>query len=53
MIRKTKNGWEVRSETTGRRLGGPYPTKEQATKRLQQVEFFKHNASTKKKSGRR
>jgi hypothetical protein len=53
MIHKTKNGWEVRSEKTGRRLGGPYPTKEQATKRLQQVEFFKHSAFTKKKGEHR
>jgi len=53
MIRKTKNGWEVRAETTGKRLGGPYPTKEQAVKRLRQVEFFKHSAFHKKKGERR
>lgn len=42
MIRKTPKGYEVRSETTGRRLGGPYTTRAQAVERLRQVEAFKH-----------
>jgi hypothetical protein len=42
MIKKVKGGYEVVSEKTGRNLGGPYKTKEEAQKRLRQVEFFKH-----------
>lgn len=41
MIRKTSSGYKVVSQT-GKNLGGPYPTKRQATRRLQQVEYFKH-----------
>jgi hypothetical protein len=41
MIRKVKGGYQVLSEK-GRNLGGPYKTKEEAAKRLRQVEFFKH-----------
>jgi hypothetical protein len=41
MIVKVKGGYKVISETTGRNLGGPYKTKEEAQKRLRQVEFFK------------
>jgi hypothetical protein len=41
MIKKTKSGYKVTSES-GKNLGGPYPSKEQAQKRLQQVEYFKH-----------
>jgi hypothetical protein len=36
-----KGGYEVHSEK-GKNLGGPYKTKAEATKRLQQVEYFKH-----------
>jgi hypothetical protein len=43
MIKKVKGGYKVLSEKTGRNLGGPYKTKEEAKKRLQQVEFFKRN----------
>lgn len=43
MIRKTKKGYEVKSEKTGKNLGGPYKTKKDAEKRLRQVEYFKHN----------
>tara|TARA_R110000824_G_scaffold185016_2_gene365925 strand:+ start:219 stop:347 length:129 start_codon:yes stop_codon:yes gene_type:complete len=39
MIRKTKSGYRVVSKK-GKTLG-TYKTKAQATKRLQQVEFFK------------
>jgi len=42
MIKKVKEGYKVLSEKTGKNLGGPYKTKEEAVKRLQQVEFFKH-----------
>jgi hypothetical protein len=42
MIVKTSRGYEVKSEKTGRNLGGPYKTKAEAEKRLRQVEFFKH-----------
>jgi hypothetical protein len=41
MIVKVKGVYKVISETTGRNLGGPYKTKEEAKKRLRQVEFFK------------
>lgn len=41
MIVKTKNGYQVKSET-GKSLSRPNLTKEQAEKRLKQVEMFKH-----------
>ena len=41
MIKYTPEGWVVISETTGRKLGGPYPKKALAKKRLRQVEYFK------------
>ncbi len=41
MITKTAKGYAVKSEK-GKNLGGPYKTLEEAKKRLQQVEFFKH-----------
>lgn len=41
MIVKTAKGYAVKSEK-GRNLGGPYKTKEEAKKRLRQVEYFKH-----------
>ncbi len=40
MIRKVKQGWRVVAES-GRNMG-MYPTKEQAQKRLRQIEYFKH-----------
>jgi hypothetical protein len=43
MIKKVKGGYKVLSEKTGKNLGGPYKTREEASKRLKQVEFFKHN----------
>lgn len=43
MIKKVKGGYKVLSEKTGKNLGGPYKTKEEAAKRLRQVEYFKHN----------
>jgi len=42
MIIKRKAGYYVLSEKTRRNLGGPYKTRGEALKRLQQVEFFKH-----------
>jgi hypothetical protein len=41
MIKKVKGGYKVLSEKTRKNLGGPYKTKEEAKKRLHQVEFFK------------
>jgi len=43
MIKKVKGGYKVVSETSGKNLGGPYKTREEALKRLRQVEFFKHH----------
>lgn len=42
MIIKKREGYYVISEKSGRNLGGPYKTKEEAKKRLRQVEYFKH-----------
>lgn len=41
MIVKKKDGYHVVSEK-GKNLGGPYKMREEAVKRLRQVEFFKH-----------
>ena len=46
MITKRKAGYFVLSEKTRRNLGGPYQTREEAVKRLGQVEFFKHRKSS-------
>lgn len=43
MIKKDKKGYSVKSEKTGKNLGGPYKSKSQAVKRLKQVEYFKHH----------
>lgn len=40
MISKTKSGYVVKSES-GKRLSKPYATREQAQKRLNQIEYFK------------
>jgi len=42
MIKKVKGGYRVLS-SKGRNMGGPYKTREEALKRLRQVEFFKRN----------
>ena len=42
MIKKVPDGYQVLS-SKGKNLGGPYDTLEEATKRLRQVEFFKHH----------
>jgi len=44
VIRKVKEGYRVVSES-GRNMG-TYPTKEEAKKRLQQIEYFKHKKKT-------
>lgn len=46
MIVKRKNGYYVMSEKKGKdgrrkNLGGPYQSRENAKRRLQQVEYFK------------
>ena len=41
MISKTRQGYVVKSES-GKTLSKPYPTKQQAQKRLQQIEYFKN-----------
>lgn len=40
MIVKTSKGYVVKSES-GKNLSKPYATKQQAQKRLEQVEYFK------------
>lgn len=41
-ILKEENGkWFVYSRDGSKKLGGPYDTKDEATKRLQQIEYFK------------
>jgi len=47
MIVKTPKGYVVKSESKGKdgkrkNLGGPYKTRAAATKRLGQIEYFKH-----------
>lgn len=41
-IRKQGDKWYVYSDDGKRRLGGPYKSKDEAEKRLKQVEMFKH-----------
>ena len=41
IIVKDGDKWYVKSES-GKNLGGPYSSKEEAEKRLKQVEAFKH-----------
>ncbi len=43
-IVKQGDKWYVKSEDGSKNLGGPYDTEEEAKKRLQQVEYFKHNS---------
>jgi hypothetical protein len=42
VIKKVKAGYQVLSEK-GKNLGGPYKSREEAAKRLREVEYFKHN----------
>lgn len=48
MVVKTKEGWVVKSADGTQRLSKPYPTREEAVKRLQQIEYFKHAGDKKK-----
>ena len=41
MISKTSKGYVVKSEQ-GKTISKPYPTKQQAQKRLNQIEYFKN-----------
>ena len=45
MIKKTKQGYQVKSES-GKNLG-QYKTKQEAQKRLKQIEYFKHKEKKK------
>lgn len=47
MIKKTKRGFKVLSEK-GKNLSKDDLTKEEAVKRLREVEYFKHNKGKKK-----
>lgn len=47
MIVKQSGKWHVKSEDGTRHLGGPYDTKEEAIKRLREVEFFKSQSKSK------
>jgi hypothetical protein len=42
IIKKSGSGYTVYSHDGKKKLGGPYPSKEQALRRLRQVEYFKH-----------
>ncbi len=48
MIKKIKGKYVVLSEKTERKFG-TYATREEAEKRLKQIEFFKHVKSSNKK----
>jgi hypothetical protein len=52
MIRKTSQGYQVRSES-GKNLSKPNLTKEQAEKRLRQVEHFKRKSAEQELRGDR
>jgi hypothetical protein len=47
MIEELRNGYRVLSRK-GKNLGGPYQTREEAEKRLRQVESFKRRSSPKR-----
>ena len=47
MIRRTEGGWIVVSEDGKKKLGGPYKTREEAVRRLRQVEYFKSQGKKK------
>jgi hypothetical protein len=46
MVKKTKNGYKVVSEKSGRSFG-EYRSLAEAKKRLRQVEYFKHRKAAK------
>lgn len=41
VIKKTSKGYVLYSLKTGKRLGGPYPTKQLAQQRENQIHYFK------------
>jgi hypothetical protein len=43
MIKKTPKGYVLLSRKTGKKLGGPYKSREGAVKRERQVQFFKRH----------
>jgi hypothetical protein len=45
MIEKCPDGYYVVSEKSAKNLGGPYKTREEAERRLRQVEYFKNKKS--------
>lgn len=49
MITGQPGAWYVKSHN-GRNLGGPYKTKEEAEKRLAQVEYFKQKGADRRKN---
>lgn len=50
MIVSTGRGYQVKSESGGKNLSKPNLSKAQAVKRLQQVEYFKHEKTHARKS---
>ena len=42
MIKKENGKYHVYSESGDKHLGGPYDTREEAVKRLRQVEWYKN-----------
>lgn len=42
MIVKEGSKWHVKSEDGSKNLGGPYDSKEEAERRLAEVEYFKN-----------
>lgn len=47
MIKKTKKGYQVKSESGNKNLSKPGITKQEAMKRMMQIEYFKHKKSMK------
>ena len=43
MIKKTKGGYVIYSETNGRKLSRVYTSRKAAEKRLREIEYFKQN----------
>ena len=52
MVIRSGSGYGVRSES-GKSLGGGYATKDEAEKRLRQVEYFKHRDMLSDESAKR
>ena len=45
MIVKRSDGYHVMSHDGKKHLGGAYPSRKLAVKRLQQIEYFKHKGA--------